>query len=397
MEQLLDEARLATVEAFEAKTDALTEEYLSMQKRLASVADELLRARQLRIDELVERERLAERLEGLIEILPGAVLIIDGDGIIMECNRCAPEWLGTPLIGVNLATVLGRQLQCEGAAGQRLLTADGRWLSAARTPLPNSQGELWLLTDDTEAEQLRTHLARQNRLAEMGEMSARLAHQVRTPLGAATLYLTQLTTLIDNGSDAERYLGSALERLRDLERLVNDMLLFAGGTPATMQTVDLESLIDDVVETFAPQLDDPFQIRWAGAPAKVHVRGSRYGLFNALSNLLTNALQFTPDGENVSVELCATMNVARISVRDHGPGIPVEYHDRVFEPFFSTKSNGTGLGLAVVRAVVGAHGGEVEIIECPDGAEVVIELPLVSASPPAFAESVDTLTTEYHA
>ena len=376
MEQLLEDARLANVEAFDDKTSALTEEYLSMQRRLASVADELLRARQLRIDELIERERLAERLEQLVEILPGAVLITDGDGIVTECNRVAPLWLGRPLVGTEFATVLGRLDRYGETHCPRYLAADGRWLSVACAALPNAQGELWLLTDDTEAERLRQTLARQNRLAEMGEMSARLAHQVRTPLGAAVLYLTQLETLLPADSDGGRYLGHALERLRDLERLINDMLMFAGGAEVQRTTVDLAALIDDVIETFVPQLDDPFQIRWSGTAQPLHVRGSRHGLFNAISNLVANALQFTPDGETVSIALSADTHCARITVRDHGPGIPVEYQDQVFEPFFSTQSHGTGLGLAVVRAVVSAHGGTIDIVDCPDGAEITVELPL---------------------
>ncbi|MEO0579647.1 MAG: HAMP domain-containing sensor histidine kinase, partial [Pseudomonadota bacterium] len=215
--------------------------------------------------------------------------------------------------------------------------------------------------------------------------SARLAHQVRTPLGAAVLYLSQLQPLLDGYGDAERYIAHGLDRLRDLERLVNDMLLFAGGIESSAEPIELESLIDDVVDTFAPQQNDPFRICWTGSDTPITVLGSRHALRNAVSNLLANALQFTPGDDHVVVSLSVSDRMARIAIRDHGPGVPEEFKDRVFEPFFSTQSAGTGLGLAVVQAVACAHDGRILVNDYPDGAEFVLELPL--AVPAAVLEA----------
>ncbi|MEM8983228.1 MAG: ATP-binding protein [Pseudomonadota bacterium] len=381
MEQLRDDVQLAAAEAFDDRTEALNAEYLSMQQQLAAVADDLFRARQLRIGELLERERLAERLEHLVEALPGAVLVTDTDGIVTECNASAPAWLGRPLVGASVDEIFARLdwVDCDQAA--RLRTPDGRWLALSRRQLPNACGELLLLTDDTEAEVLRQHLARQNRLAEMGEMSARLAHQVRTPLSAAVLYLTQAQTYENPPSDYQHYVGNAVERLRDLERLVNDMLLFARGVPAVATPVDIGSVLDDVIDTFEPQLDDPLRLQWTGNDGAVCVNGSRHALFNAVSNLIANAVQFSPADDPIAITLTATDNQVSISIRDHGPGVPTEFQDRIFEPFFSTQSSGTGLGLAVVHSVAQAHGGEISVHDHPDGAEFVLTLPVPASLP----------------
>ncbi|MEM1261510.1 MAG: ATP-binding protein [Pseudomonadota bacterium] len=383
MEQLRDDVRLAAAEAFDDRTEALNAEYLSMQRQLAAVADDLFRARQLRIGELLERERLAERLEHLVEALPGAVLVTDTDGIVTECNACAPAWLGRPLVGASVDEIFARHDWVDGEQAARLRTPDGRWLALSRRRLPNASGELLLLTDDTEAEVLRQHLARQNRLAEMGEMSARLAHQVRTPLSAAVLYLTQAQTFDAIPSDYQHYVTNAVERLRDLERLVNDMLLFARGVPAVATPVDIGSVLDDVIDTFEPQLDDPLRLQWTGDDTPVCVNGSRHALFNAISNLIANAVQFSPAEDPIDISLTSTGKQVAISIRDHGPGVPHEFHDRIFEPFFSTQSSGTGLGLAVVHAVAQAHGGDIRVEDHPDGAEFTLTLPILESQPSA--------------
>ncbi len=396
MEQLHDQARLAAVEDFDDKTSELTSEYTSIQRQLSAVADELMHARQARIEELLERERLAERMAHLLELLPGAVLVTDADGIVIECNQHAPQLLGRPLVGRQLTEIAAR-LTDGGSVTESLWRIDGeRWLSLSRKALPDNQGEILLLTDVTDTERLRGALARQNRLSAMGEMSARLAHQVRTPLAAAVLYLSQLERVDTTLAVQPAYLSRAMERLHDLERLINDMLMYAGGVHVVDSDVELTAVVDEVVETFSPQLDDPFQLDWQGTDSPIFVRGTRHALFNAISNLVANSLQFTEGDQPVAIRVSREGDYARISIRDHGPGIPEEYHDRIFEPFFSTQSAGTGLGLAVVHSVVIALGGRVAVNDVTDGTEFVVELPLTDTLLPEFSHVNAGMTSMAH-
>ncbi len=393
----------ATLDAFGDKTATLTRDYLAMQDQLSAVATELLRARKSRVDELLEKERLGDRLATLLEVLPGALLVLDGEGIIIECNRSSIELFGKPLTGVTWSELLLRVSADKSQSQGELRLKDGRCLSLARRSLPSESGEILLLMDISETERLQSLLQRQNRLSAMGEMSARLAHQIRTPLSAAVLYLSQIQQDISTQTSADQKLSSfansALARLRDLEVLVDDMLIYAGGVNEVNDEVDLTDLAASVIETLTPQYDIGIRLELAPSISPIHIKGNFHALHSALLNVVTNALQVTEDEQSlVSVSVSVEANTARISVCDQGPGIPSEFYDRIFEPFFSTRSQGTGLGLAVVHSVVSAHGGNVEVHDLTDGAQVSLNFPLPGdpLADRVFYRDLDTELSDLH-
>lgn len=383
--------------AFQDDTSKLTRDYLAMQDQLAAVATELLRARKARVDELLEKERFAARLAQLLQVLPGAVIVLDRDGIVVECNTAAVDLLGRPLVGQTWSEIVARITGPCAASRGELRLRDGRCLSLARRTLEQENGEIMLLMDISEAERLQAIVQRQNRLSAMGEMTARLAHQIRTPLTSALLYLSQLEHGGAIPSDGDgRFLQKSLQRLRDLESLVDDMLIFAGGVNDAQEDVDLADCVARVVETARPQVADSIGIRVEVTATDNRIIGHAAAIQSAVLNLLMNAVAVSPVGTDVVITVDSSIDEVKVSVRDHGPGVPVEFHDRLFEPFFSTRSQGTGLGLAVVNSVAQAHGGRVAIHDLPDGAEFVILLPrtvaiaqtpLASTSLPIVAES----------
>ena len=363
----------------------LTEDYYLMQTELARVAGELMRARQSRVDELLEKERLGDRLARLLEVLPGAVLVIDNDGIIVECNQQAREVFGRPLSGQTWAEILRRVRSGQYGGDGVLRLADGRSLSLARRPLESDGGEILLLMDITETERLQALVQQHNRLSTLGEMSARVAHQVRTPLAAAMLYLDGLDSRDALTDERDlRALRRARCRLRDLEVLVNDLLVYASGAPADRTTVDIRELAVTAAELARSELPagQSIDVDVGDAPVVMNVNIST--LQAAIGNLVTNAIQFNGTDGRVRLAVRVRHQCVEISVRDNGPGIPEEFHDRLFEPFFSTRSQGTGLGLAVVRSVAEAHGGGVVVQDLPDGARLSIVLP-VSSLPRALS------------
>ncbi len=379
MNQIQQQSLSATLDAFDEKTEALTRDYMAMQDQLSAVATELLRARRSRVDELLEKERLASRLAKLLEVLPGAVLVLDRAGIIIECNRSAVTLFGKPLTGATWSELIERVAAAGHQSHGELRLNDGRCLSLARTSLESEDAEILLLMDISETERLQQLVQRQNRLSAMGEMSARLAHQIRTPLAAAVLYLSQIQQTAIQDSDASetqhRFAMNALGRLRDLEVLVDDMLIYAGGVSDINQAVDMCELTRSVVATLEPQLNRDMTIVMSVPDQPVHIQGAQHALHSALLNVVTNALQANNKRGEVRISVSASEDAVRVLVRDQGPGIPEEFYDRIFEPFFSTRSQGTGLGLAVVHSVVSAHGGQVEVHDLADGAEFVLDFP----------------------
>lgn len=241
---------------------------------------------------------------------------------------------------------------------------DGRQLNISSCELAAEPGRILLFQDVTETRQLQDLLSRHQRLSAMGEMVARLAHQIRTPLSSAMLYVSLLhKASAEQQTDRVQCTGKVLSRLRELERMVNDMLVFARGGEFAAQPIALSGLLDDLRQA----LELPLQQGHGRLDIVDHapgatIEGVRDVLMGALLNLTTNAMQAA--GTDIRL-IIATRRAAdggiEVSVTDNGPGIPPDMHEKIFEPFFTTRSSGTGLGLAVVRAVMEGHRGAVSL------------------------------------
>lgn len=205
-------------------------------------------------------------------------------------------------------------------------------------------------------------LARRERLSALGEMSAQVAHQLRTPLATALLYTGHLARPQVKDADRIRFAEKTLGRLRYLERLIQDMLLFVKGAQATGETFLVAPLLDELMQTLEPHATTggvSLSIEpWHGSAV---LRGDRQAVAGALINLMENALQACTAGGRVSLAVTGEGSpFAAFHVEDDGAGIPEAARERLFEPFFTTRGEGSGLGLAIVRQVADAHGGWVE-------------------------------------
>ncbi len=372
--------------AADARRTGLEAVYAALQREVLTLNRQLAEARSQRMEQLLEKERLGNRLALLLESLPGAVIVLDGDGIIVECNSRAVEVLGRPLIGLTWAEVVHREFGAVRDSAGELRLPDGRWLALSRRALGPEPGEILLLTDVTETRRLQETAERQSRLSCMGEMTARLAHQIRTPLASALLYVSQIEQGATEPALTRRFAGRAIAKLRELEQMINDMVVFAGGGRGTAERFPVARLLEDVAEAAAPDLP--------GAPGDAAVAvvmaepgltmsGNRPALAGALTNLVQNALQMA--GDTARVELGAARTDAGeiwLTVTDNGPGVDEGLRERIFEPFFTTRRQGTGLGLAVVRSVAGAHGGSVSVESHGDGATFLLRLPAAPGQPP---------------
>ncbi|MBD5805139.1 Sensor histidine kinase YycG [Azoarcus sp. Aa7] len=357
--QRLDAAQLAEAfEMFARASEELSTAYNALQGQVA---------------------QLTERLAVLIGALPAGVVMLDRGGRVGQCNSAAESLLGGDLAGRpwdELAAVLhATETPGELTVGEE---TGARRVSLSEAALESGEGRIILLHDVTDAHRMRLQVERNERLAAMGEMVAGLAHQLRTPLAAALLYTGNLKQPELAPADRARVADRAIERMRYLERLIRDMLLFARGDSLGRQRFGICELAGELVHTLEP-LARARQVDFSSACdcGDATLLGDRKALGGAITNLLENAIQATEAGGAVDLSATLEGDTVHFRIRDNGRGIEPAHQARLFDPFFTTRADGTGLGLAIARGVARAHGGDIAVESSPGkGALFILSLPL---------------------
>lgn len=362
----------------------LTQAYEGLQARVESLTAELAVANGELRRQYQEKQALSERLSLLLNALPAGVVVLDSAATVSQANPVASQMLGSEIVGSDWRTLALRKLAATDSPDEWQLAA--LRVSIAESPLDSAGGRLLLIHDITVAHELKTNLERNERLAAMGEMAASLAHQLRTPLATALLYSSNLTQPELSDAARTRFAGKATEQLKRLERLIQDVLLFARGESIGRDVIPAASLISDAAQIIEPLCREKgTRFNVFSEVGDSIITGSRKALGGALLNLLENAVQAcegrTEPGAEVRLSAVIAARQLRISVRDTGRGIEPEAQARIFEPFFTTRGQGTGLGLAIALGVVRAHGGTIEVNSMPgEGSEFVMWLPYAAAN-----------------
>ncbi|WP_416426093.1 sensor histidine kinase [Pseudomonas sp. App30] len=362
---------------FNQMSTQLSDSYSMLEARVAELKGELAVVSAQRMAELAEKERLANRLQHLLDLLPGGVIVIDGHGVVREANPAATLLLGEPLEGMLWRQVIARCFSPREDDGHEVSLKDGRRLSIATRSLDAEPGQLVLLTDLTETRRLQDQLARHERLSSLGRMVASLAHQIRTPLSAALLYASHLTEQALPVETQQRFAGRLKERLHELEHQVRDMLVFARGELPLSDRLTPQALFEALQAAAHTHVQD-LSVRWQFDCPRGELLCNRDTLVGALLNLVENSIQSSPGQVHLKIHLYARDHQLRLAISDNGSGIEPAVLARLGEPFFTTKTTGTGLGLAVVKAVSRAHQGELAIrSRLGRGTCALVTLPLI--------------------
>lgn len=322
------------------------------------------------------------RLRAILSAMPAGVVVLDGTGHIQECNPAARALLGEPLLGEMWYQIINRAFAPRTDDGHEISLKNGRRVSISTCPLGHEPGQVLLLTDVTETRELQDQLSQHKRLIAMGEMAASLAHQIRTPLASGLLFSSQLkNSNLDNPtriSITDKVIG----QLRQLESLINDMLMYSRAGYGGEDAIGVDELLAGLassVYTICQQRNIDLQVE-CGIDESF-IMGNPCSLHSALLNLANNAVQAMGHGGELQLlvrhGVCDTVEIC---VTDNGPGVPEDIREKLFKPFFTTRSDGTGLGLAVVQAVARAHGGSARLESCEgSGSQFIVQLPLLSA------------------
>ena len=328
---------------------------------------------------------LVRRLNNLFQALPGAVVMLDGEGRVVQCNPAANDLLGEPLENELWRDVVDRAFSPRWDDGHDISLVNGRVVNISTQPMIDEPGQILLIKDVTETRQLQEQLNRAKRLSAKGEMAAALAHQIRTPLSSAILYLSNLSHKKLDQASREKFTTKSLARLNYLEKLIEDMLLFARGGNFEMQEFSLLKLIEMLNQQTETQIEES-GINFIIDPEIVDcsIMINPEAMISILENLIVNAIQASGEGGTIflTAKIITQNNekVVRISLADNGSGIPENIRATLFEPFVTSRANGTGLGLSVVQAVVRSHGGGISVRDAePQGTIFDMTLPIIGA------------------
>jgi two-component system sensor histidine kinase FlrB len=371
-------------ELFNRVSGELAQSYAALEAKVTALDLELAAANQALRTQVEEKEALSERLRLLLDALPAGVVALDGKAEITEANPAARALLGGELAGRRWSRIAREHLVPTRTLGE--WEAGDKRISLSESPLDSAGGKLLLLHDISDAHQMKAELAHKERLAAMGEMAASLAHQLRTPLAAALLYAGNLAGGGLPPAAQQRFAEKAVLQLRRLERLIQDVLLFARGEAIGKDVLPVAGLLAEAAQTVHPLLAAKHILLDVQnrCPEGAHLVGGHKALVSALVSLLENALSASPADTKIRLAAAINGGFAALSVADEGSGIAPELQARIFEPFFTTKGHGTGLGLPIALGVARAHGGRLEVHSTPGkGACFVLSLPLpCPAAPP---------------
>ncbi|RJO66687.1 MAG: sensor histidine kinase [Myxococcales bacterium] len=226
-----------------------------------------------------------------------------------------------------------------------------------------------------EMKEMERQLIRSGRLQALGELTAGLAHEIKNPLASLKGSAEIIADEIPPSSPRRRMVEIHKKELDRLNALLERFLNFARPGTFEASILSLCPLVDKTVALAQAQARQRgITIQWQGAPEDVRLLGDPEKITQVVLNLLLNAIQATPDGKTVSVscgfETHGKRRLGFVAIRDQGPGVPEELREKIFNPFFSTKESGIGLGLSIASRIVDEHNGFIEVESAEDGGAV---------------------------
>lgn len=352
---------------------------------------------------LEEKDRVSKYLNNILESMSGGVLVLDLEGRITLFNQAAEKITGRSqeeVLGRSYEEVMGE----DGGGGKSALytlasgtglqtqekelkRADGRTIplgfSSSLVKDHNGEvlGALEAFNDLTEVKRLEAQVQRMHTLAALGGMAATVAHEIRNPLGGIASFANLLERDLDAGDPNRRLVRKITEGVARLNRIVSSLLSYTRPLNLNTRKADIREVVEEAAAFFEV---DP-----EGGPGEVVIQRSYPDTPQAVEmdteqvhqvvlNLLRNAAQAMPDGGMVRLEVLreADAGETQIRIRDEGPGIDAEVREKLFTPFFTTKEDGTGLGLVTSRKIVEAHGGRITLESNPgEGSCFTVALP----------------------
>ncbi|MBN2144528.1 MAG: PAS domain-containing protein [Candidatus Aureabacteria bacterium] len=405
MKQMIQEA----FEQFNLKSQTLTQAYQELKKEVARVNMELEHKNQ-------ELEQAGEFLNKVFQGMMEGIMVLDSGNRIIKTNQALLSILGCEegnvsekqLSDIPSLSPLQKWVEtCRRSPydqHNKIMKAGDKWLELSGTFFGKDRLEFLLVVKDlTEVKDLRKQLIQSESLAGLGQMAVTVAHEIRNPLGGIEGFAALLKRDLSANSSHLQLLDKIISGVRELNAFITALLTFSKPVKVNPSQASLDQIVDKVIlYSGKTETEDSLSgikvLKKSMSPVMIHSDSDL--IRQAVLNLLLNAYQILDNQGRVEIEFSEIETLPEladplpvriiksfdfeenrrhvlISVRDSGPGIPIEVAEKMFKPFFTTKAFGTGIGLSMVQKITEALEGKIEVFSCCPlgGAEFKIYLP----------------------
>ena len=391
------EALIKKMEAFNEVAEQLQRSYDELQVRIKKLDLELADKNKELEKNLVEKEEVKNYLNDILESLTNGVIVVDRLGRITTFNQTAgnltglkpQNCLGKTLKEVfpfdlfeNLVSRLEKNRRETVSQDQDITTPDKKIIHARVSASPvwdnhgGQIGTVLILQDRTDLRQLEELAHRNQRLREMGEMAAGIAHEIRNPLGSIELFASLLKKDLEEDPEKVKLVQHIRAGVQNMDRIISTLLLFAKSSQPSRQQCDINLLLAELLDGLDDiRVPDNIKVVREFGNEEMLANGDRELLRQVFPNLIRNALQAMPDGGELRLQTekalipvsgsesgKGTREFITVTVTDTGGGICANDLAKIFNPFFTTKDKGTGLGLAISHNIIKAHQGTIEAV-----------------------------------
>jgi two-component system sensor histidine kinase FlrB len=334
--------------------------------------------------------RLSLFLSNILDNIKSSILVIDNDDNIILWNNLSKEIFPVlegkdPPLDIKMIDENSFELSKFIKEKQDIIevevpTSNGsKWFEVQASDFINSNrekiGYIVLINDKTELKELQIRSLQEDRLRVMGELAAEVAHEIRNPLGSIEL----MVSLLQDDMDEESKQGGILKRIRssvnNMNHTVTNILLYTKNIRLKKSSFSISNLLEEsknmVMMTIVKK-----GINLNVEKGEMKIIADFELLKQSIGNILLNAAESVDKNGNISIGFKVRRNQIVIEIQDDGKGISKEVQDKIFNPFFTTKNTGTGLGLAMVKRIVEAHGGSINFTSNDKGTLFNIIIPI---------------------
>ena len=319
--------------------------------------------------------RNSVNLDQVMHSLPIAIIAVDGNGTVVYANNMASDIFGQSLLGSLWRTTIASGVIRINDNGEMILP-DGKMVMATTSPIGYAPGQLILFQDVTHTSNLRSMVDKYNRHSLAYQINATMAHQIRTPLTSALLYLAQLKNEVSTEKGRD-YIDRIHASLDHLDTIASHVLGIGDEKQTTAEKVAVEDIVREITDMLNPlMISSGCQLTTNIDCEGITIGFDHEMLKSIIMNLIMNSVHACMERDKETIETAKSLYVnltvekvstgigkcaVRINVEDNGIGIDKERLEDVFNPFYTTKSYGTGLGLPVAKSIIESMCGSIDI------------------------------------